>query len=105
MAEYAAKRNPNRCPTHPGALLAEVVESLRLPKVEIAEAIGISRQHLYDLMAEKKPVSAEVAVRLGKALGNGAELWMRMQAAHDVWHAQRTVDLSKVRVLHTAPSP
>jgi len=102
MAEYVAKRNPNRCPTHPGALLAEVVDSLKMPKVEVADALGISRQHLYDLMAEKKPVTAEVAVRLGKAFGDGADVWLRMQAAHDAWHAQRSVDVSKVRSLRAA---
>jgi antitoxin HigA-1 len=102
MAEYAAKRNPNRCPSHPGALLRDILEDVTFSKVEVAEALGISRQHLYDIMAEKKPVSAEVAVRLGKAFGNGAGLWMRMQAAYDEWHAHRTVDLSKVRLLPTA---
>lgn len=100
--EYVAKRNPNRCPTHPGALLAELVESLDMPKAKIAEALGISRQHLYDLMNEKKPVTAEVAVRLGAGFGNGAGLWIRMQAAHDEWHAHRNVDVSKVKRLKAA---
>lgn len=102
MAEYVANRNPNRCPTHPGALLAEVVESLGMTKVDVAKALCISRQHLYDLMAEKKPVTADVAVRLGKAFGDGAGVWLRMQAAYDAWHAQRSVDLSKVRSLRAA---
>lgn len=100
--EYVAKRNPDRCPSHPGALLAELVENLAMTKVAVAQALGISRQHLYDLIAEKKPVTAEVAVRLGKAFGDGPEVWLRMQAAYDAWHAQRTVDLSKVRSLRAA---
>jgi addiction module HigA family antidote len=90
MAEYAAKRNPNRCPTHPGALLREdVIPATGRSKTEIASLLGISRQQLYDIMDEKKPVSPAVAVRLGKMFGNGPDVWIRMQAAYDVWHAER----------------
>lgn len=103
MPVYAAKRDPNRCPTHPGALLREdVLPALNMPKVDVANALGISRQHLYDILGEKKPVSAEVAVRLGKAFGNGPDIWLGMQAAYDAWQAVRSVDVSKVRSLKAA---
>ena len=68
-------------------------------KSEIASLLGISRQHLHDILAEKKPLSPEVAVRIGKLFGGGAGVWMRMQAAYDVWHAERTVDVSKIKTL------
>src|SRR5256885_16527618 len=72
MAETVAKRNPKRCPTHPGALLREdILPALKLRKTAIADALGISRQHLYDILRERKPVSAEVAVRLSAAFGDG----------------------------------
>lgn len=101
--EYKAKRNPNRCPTHPGAILREdILPSLRISKAEVASAVGISRQHLYDILNERKPVSPEVALRLGKAFGNGAGIWLRMQAAYDAWRAERNVDLRTVRVLRAA---
>jgi antitoxin HigA-1 len=103
MAEHTAKRNPNRCPSHPGELLREtILPALNLSKIEVASALGISRQHLYDLLSEKKPVSPEIAVRLGKAFGDGPEVWLRMQAAHDAWHAARAVDVRKVKVLTAA---
>ena len=51
MAEYAAKRDPNRCPTHPGELLREVIDATGRSKTEIAALLGISRQHLYDILA------------------------------------------------------
>ncbi len=82
MAEYAAKRDPNRCPTHPGELLREdVIPATGKTKTEIAALLGISRQHLYDILEERKPVSPSVAVRLGKLFGDGAGVWVRMQAA------------------------
>jgi len=69
MTEHTARRNPNRCPTHPGAVLREdMVPASSKKKVEIARLLGISRQHLHDIMEEKKPLSPEVAVRVGKAV-------------------------------------
>ena len=103
MHEFAAKRNPNRCPTHPGELLRDdIIPALNMNKGLVAEALGISRQHLYDIMNERKPVSPEVAVRLGKAFGDGPEVWLRMQAAYDAWHASRSVDVRGVKVLTAA---
>jgi addiction module HigA family antidote len=89
MAEYTAKRDPNRSPTHPGELLREVILATGKSKIEIAGLLGISRQHLYDIIKERKPVSPAVAVRLGKLFGDGAGVWVRMQGAHDTWHAER----------------
>jgi addiction module HigA family antidote len=94
---HAAKRNPTRCPTHPGALLREdVIPATGYSKVEIAKMLGISRQHLYDILHEKKPVSPAIAVRLGKLFGDGAAAWSRMQTAYDVWHAEREEDVSGI---------
>jgi len=100
---HAAIRNPKRPPTHPGALLREtVLPALGRTKVEIAELAGISRQHLHDILNEKKPISPEVAVRFGKLFGNGPDLWVRMQATYDTWHASRAVDVSKIPTLEPA---
>jgi antitoxin HigA-1 len=94
---YAAKRSKNRCPTHPGALLRdEIIPATGRTKSEIAGLLGISRQHLYDVLQEKKPVSPAVAVRLGKLFGDGAAVWTRMQGAYDTWHAERTEDVSRI---------
>lgn len=73
-----------------------------MSKSDVAQALGISRQHLYDILNEKKPVSPEIAARLGKAFGDGAGVWLRMQAAYDAWHAERSVDVSKIPVLTAA---
>lgn len=76
MVEYAAKKNPRRCPVHPGAVLREdMLLASGKTKVEIARLLGISRQHLHDIMEEKKPLSPEVAVRVGKLFGGGAGIW------------------------------
>lgn len=96
-------RNPDRCPSHPGALLREdIIPATGKSKTEIASLLGISRQHLYDIMSERKPVSPEVAVRLAKMFGGGPLAWVRMQGAYDAWHAARAVDVSAVPTLFAA---
>ena len=100
---YPARRDPNRCPTHPGELLREVViPATGKTKTEIASLLGISRQHLYDILAERKPVSPAVAVRLGKLFGDGAGVWIRMQAAYDTWQAEQSVDVSAIPTIRAA---
>jgi len=105
VAEYAAKRDPNRCPTHPGELLREeVIPATGKTKTEIAALLGVSRQHLYDILQERKPVSPAVAVRLGKLFGDGAGVWSRMQGAHDTWRAERKLahEIKKIPTLKPA---
>ena len=103
MTSYPAKRDPNRCPTHPGALLRDdVLPAIGKPKAEIARLLGISRQHLYEILNEERPVSAAVAVRLGKMFGNGPAVWIRMQAAYDTWNAEREIDVSGIPTLVAA---
>ena len=94
---HAAKRNPARCPTHPGALLREdMIPATGRSKTRIADLLGISRQHLHDILRERKPVSPAMAVRLGKLFGDGAGVWTRMQAAYDTWRAERDEDMSAI---------
>jgi len=101
MTEYKAVRDPNRCPSHPGAMLKDWLLDANLTKVELASRLDISRQQLYDILNESKPVSANIAARIGKLLGNGPGIWLRMQASHDAWHAEREVDVSKIQTLAT----
>jgi addiction module HigA family antidote len=99
MLLYPAIRDPNRAPTHPGALIEDILVDLPQSKAEIARMLGISRQHLYDILNERKPVTAATAVRLGKLFGDGPDIWLHMQAAHDAWHAEREVDVSNIPTL------
>jgi antitoxin HigA-1 len=84
-------RNPNRPPSHPGAVLREIVlPGLDASKTDLAKALGISRNQLYEILAEKQPVTPITAVRLEAAIGGSARSWVNMQAAYDVWRAQRS---------------
>lgn len=97
------KRSPDRCPTHPGALLREIVlPALPVSKTYVAGVLGISRQALYDLLAEKQPVTPAMAVRLGAVFEQSPASWLNMQTAYDLWHAQRQIDTSKMKPLRIA---
>ena len=100
---YVAKRNADRCPTHPGALLREDVirrpEGPR-PRLRSFSAFPASISMTYCASANRFPA---MAVRLGKLFGDGAGVWVRMQAAYDTWHAERKEDVSKIPP--SAPRP
>lgn len=90
------KLNPNRCPTHPGKLLSEyVLPATNKTEAQIARDLGISQQHLQDILLERKPVSDEVAASLGYQFGNGQDIWLRMQAAYDEWQAAHGANASE----------
>ena len=89
MTEFIAKRH-RRASTHPGAILREdVLPALGISVTEMAKHLHVTRQQLHRILAEKVGVSPEMAVRLGKLCGNGPSLWLEMQTAHDLWHAER----------------
>lgn len=88
-----------RRPTHPGAILREdVLPDLQMTVTEAAGRLGISRQTLHKILAERSPVTAEMALRLGKFCGNGPGLWLRLQQQVDLWDAERAMagELAKI---------
>jgi addiction module HigA family antidote len=74
---------------HPGELLREdILPALGRPKAEIARLLGVSRQTLYDILAERAPVTPAMALRLGKLCGNGPNLWLNLQRTYDLRQAE-----------------
>ena len=79
-------------PVHPGEMLREIVfPALGKPKTEIARLLGVSRQTLYAVLNEKQPVTANLALRIGKLVGDGAEIWLSMQQSYDLEMAERAL--------------
>ena len=82
-------RNPDRQPTHPGAVLREdVLPELGLTQGELASKLMVSRQTVSDLLHEKKALTAEMAIRIARTIGGTPESWLRMQQALDLWAAE-----------------
>ena len=90
----------NRQPTHPGAILREdVLPDLGMSKTKFAEALQISRQQLHGILTEEKSVTPNIALRLGKFIGNGPDIWLRMQEAYDLYNEKAKIK----RVLSEIP--
>src|SRR4051812_34865942 len=91
-------------PMHPGELLREdVLPALARPKTEIAALLGISRQTLYDILAEKQPITPSMALRIGKLCGNGPDLWLNLQRRHDLWRAEKELGKELTKIPTLAP--
>ena len=79
-------------PMHPGETLREdILPALGRSKAEIARLLGVSRHTLYDILDEKKPVTVNMAFRLGKLCGDGPRIWLAMQQAYDLSIAESTL--------------
>jgi len=102
--EYKVRTAPKMRPPHPGSILRlDVLPTLDISVVQGARELGVSRQLLHGILSEKLPVSAEMAVRLGKWCGNGPHLWIALQRDYDLWHAeQKLVDAIAAIPTHEA---
>ncbi|TAN46385.1 MAG: addiction module antidote protein, HigA family [Rhodospirillales bacterium] len=70
---------------HPGEFLREVVlPEAGVSKTQIAERLGLSRQSLHAILSERTPVTAKVALKLGRLFGNSPQFWLNLQAEYDV---------------------
>lgn len=72
-------------PVHPGEILKQdILPESGLSVTAAAKALGISRQMLHDILAERKPLSAVMCLKLARLFGGAPEFWMRLQAAYDL---------------------
>jgi antitoxin HigA-1 len=85
-------------PPHPGlSVRHDCIEALDLTITEAADILGVTRQTLNNLVNGKAGISPEMAIRLDKAFGGGAEAWLRLQMAYDLAQARRHEGEIKVK--------
>jgi addiction module HigA family antidote len=93
-------------PPHPGlSVRHDCLEPLGLSIAEGAKVLSVTRQAMNNLVTGKAGISAEMAIRLEKAFGGGAETWLRMQAAYDLAQAEKHTGKIKVRRVKNALIP
>ena len=84
---------PMKTPPHPGRIVRqECLEALGLSVTDGAAALGVSRNALSELVNERRGISPEMAIRLDKAFGGGADSWHLMQANYDMAKAMKQAD-------------
>ena len=87
-------------PPHPGlSIRHDCLEPLGLSVTEAAKNLGVSRKQLSDVLNGHSGISPEMAIRLDKAFGGGADTWYRLQAAYDLAQAMKRADRIKVERL------
>ncbi len=90
-------------PPHPGlSVRHDCLEPLGLSVTEAAGKLGVSRKQLSAIVNGHSGISPEMAIRLDKAFGGGAETWFRLQAAYELAQAMKHADRIKVERLTRA---
>lgn len=94
-----------RRPTHPGEMLREdFIPDYKLTVAGLAQALGVSRQSVNELLRERRAVSPEMALRLGRLFGNSPEFWLNAQRAIDLWAAAQSIkeEVARIKPLDAA---
>lgn len=90
-------------PPFPGEILREdVLPDLGLTVTEAARQLDVSRVTLSRILNGKSAITADMADRLGQWLGNGAGIWVRMQAAFDIWQVEHRKQRPRIKPLKMA---
>lgn len=76
---------------HPGEFLAEILSELGLSQAQFARAIGVSPMRVSHVIHGTRPVTAELALRFGRALGQSPQYWLNLQAAYDLKGAEAAI--------------
>jgi addiction module HigA family antidote len=87
---------------HPGELIGDTLAELGVSVTAAAKGLGITRQQLHNLIAGRSGVTAEMAVRLEKALGSTADTWLRMQMNYDLAQVRSRAGSIKVKRIEAA---
>jgi addiction module HigA family antidote len=93
-------------PAHPGEVIREAcLKPLNLTVTAAAEALGVTRKALSDLLNGHSGVSPDMAIRLEQVFGSTADAWLRMQMQRDLWEARQRAGTIKVNKRFAEPAP
>lgn len=74
-------------PVHPGEVISDVLKDLEMTQTSFAELLGVSRRTVNEIIQGRRPITVDMAIRIGKTLGNGPQLWLNLQQKVDIWDA------------------
>lgn len=85
-------------PVHPGEVIADLLEDLEMTTIDFAQKLDVAPDTIEAIILGRFPVTADMAIRLGKALGNGPQLWLNLQQKVDIWDTmqEKSADYNKV---------
>jgi antitoxin HigA-1 len=88
---------------HPGEFLAEILEELQISQAQFARAIDVSPMRVSHIINQSRPVTAELALRFGRAFGQSPHYWLNLQAAYDLKQAEAAMGDGLSAVTELAP--
>lgn len=88
---------------HPGEFLTEILSELSLSQAQFARAIGVSPMRVSHIINGTRPVTAELALRFGRAFGQSPQYWLNLQAACDLRTAEEALGQELLAVTQLAP--
>lgn len=96
-------RSKARRPTHPGAILREdVLPELNITQQGLADRLGVSRRTVSEILNEHRPLTPDMAIRIGKLLNTTPESWLGMQQTLDLWELEQRGGYEHIRQLVAA---
>lgn len=92
-------------PTHPGEVLREdFMPDYGLTTASLADALGVSRQTINEILRERRSITPIMALRLSRLFGNSPEFWLNAQNARDIWDSEQHFknELKQIHPLNAA---
>ena len=92
-------------PTHPGEMIREdFIPDYKLTTSSLANALGVSRQTINEILRERRSITPIMALRLSRLFGNSPDFWLSVQHARDLWESERRYEkeLNQINPLHAA---
>ena len=86
-------------PIHPGEHLAEIMEELGITQYRLAKTIGVSQIRIHDIVHCRRSITADTALRIGRALGMTPDYWLNLQRMYDLDVARAKTDVSAIEPL------
>jgi antitoxin HigA-1 len=74
-------------PVHPGEVILGILDDIEMTQEQFAEVLGLPPEAINGMIQGYQPISVDAAIRVGKAFGNGHQLWLNLQQKVDVWDA------------------
>ena len=92
-----------RTPIHPGAILADELEELGMSARELATVLEVPANRLYQIVAGKRNVTADTALRLARYFDMSPDFWMNLQTAYELDLARQQIGSSIKRIPQRKP--
>ncbi len=91
-------------PIHPGEHLAEIMEELGITQYRLAKTVGVPPIRIHDIVHRRRSITADTALRIGRALGMTPDFWLNLQRMHDLDVARSRTDVSAIQPLVEIPA-